>query len=546
MRSLAAAVLVTFAAVSLLPAQDANALAERERELAGRMVPGLHALADALQAERQHLRALELRREIWLEYAPDDDKARQKCGFVRVGDQWRRDHGLLVIERDLKGDPKVLKKLDQQTKALHQDALAAHRALAAGWARLGDEDRAHRHWQRVLRFAPGDAEATRALALQPFEGFEGTADDVAMLRRARTIRGACDWLRRTDFPAAAIEDQHPLLAAAKVPHQCVRSEHFTVWGTRPPADLLVLAADCERALLLAHTLFGAHGGSAFVPARRRDLVFLVDPAHYAAVLDACADQFDAARLHFLKNDVDQAFVDSSTGPLRVHKAHLALDASRDHAVRGVVQDAAGVLTDGLYEGLGHAACGFLFGRTLTFLLEQRRDRTAASWQQRTLAPELEVWMQIAEESAWAKSDTRTSELVLISAARFSTEQRVKAWAICHYLLHRRPELLLELDRSRDPEVRTAPDVEAEFLRRTSVELPAIDRDWREFWGRGGALRRAMAVDPAGDEKAKDREARLRARTLADAVNAARAAARRGPIGYFLAVGPEVAAAAKFD
>lgn len=546
MRALAVAAWSLVFALSS-PAQDAAALAAREQKLVARAVPALHALADALQAQRQHLLALELRRAIWLDYAENDDKAREKCGFVKVGDLWRKDDSRLVLDKDMKGDAKALKKIYQDQAALTKELLAEHRAIAAGWQKLGDDGRALRHWQRVLRLSPGDKEASAALALQPFEGFHGSPVEVGMLRRARTIRGACDWLRRTEFPTTTLgEAKHPLLAAAKIAHTGVRSEHFEVWGTLAPADMQTLAQDCERALLLAYTLCGTWRGTIFVPVQMRNMVFLHDAASYVAVLDQCADQFEASRLQFLENDVDQAFVQSAAGPLRVHKAHLGLEASRDQAVRGVVQDAIGVMTDGLFEGLGHAACGFLFGRTLTFLLEQQHAKTVATWTQRTLAPDLAVWMQIAEESAWSKSDTRTSELVLSSAARFTTEQRVKAWAICHYLLHWRPELLLELDQSQNKDIRTPPAVEAEFLRRTKVDLTKVDADWREFWARGGELRKAMAIDPIPDEKAPDRAARLRARSLVDAVDAQRAAARSGPAGFFVAAGPDVIAAQKYD
>jgi hypothetical protein len=288
-------------------------------------------------------------------------------------------------------------------------------------------------------------------------------------------------------------------------------------------------------------------------------VFLVDPAQYGAVLDQCQDQFDAGRLAFLKNDVDMAFVEHPGRPLRVHKARHGLEASRDQAVRGVVQDAAGFVAEGLQEGIGHTACGFLLGRTLTFMVEQQKAKTVASWQPRLLAPDLATWAKIAEESAWSKSDTRTSELVLLSAARFTTEQRVKAWAICHYLLHWRPDLLHELDASPVKEtpsttqgvpptrvIRTAPEVEAEFLTRTGLSLPKIDHEWREFWGRNAELRAAMVTDPIPAEKSPERPAKLRARSVVDALNTARAAAMRGPAGFVVAQGPEVATVVKFD
>ena len=89
-----------------------------------------------------------------------------------------------------------------------------------------------------------------------------------------------------------------------VAHQGARSAHFTVWGTLPPADLQLLAQDCERGLLLSLMLMGTATGSVFSPARVRDPIYLHDPATYEAVLDLCADQFDAQRLQFLKKDVD--------------------------------------------------------------------------------------------------------------------------------------------------------------------------------------------------------------------------------------------------
>ncbi len=546
MRVLAVAAVLALIVPSLV-AQAAAELLAREQKLTLRAVPALHALADAWQAQRQHQRALDLRKEVWLDYAENDERARDKCGFVRVGTTWRKDDNRLVLDKDMKGTAAAIKKVEQEQAALRKELVAEHRSLATAWAKVPDEPKALRHWQRVIRLQPGDKEATAALALQPFEGYAGTAMEVAMLRRARAIRGACDWLRRADIPTFEMGDRkHPWLEAVNVPHVGVRSQHFEVWGTLPPADMKVLAQDCERALLLTHTLFGTWRGSMFVPTRTRTMVFVHSFEVYAAMLDLCADQFDAARLAFLKTDVDQAFVQYEKQDLRLHKAHLGLDASRDQVVRGVVQDAAGITTDGLNEGLGHAACGFLFGRTLTFLLEQSKERTEAVSTKKTLAPDLAVWQQIAEESAWSKSDTRTSELVLLSAARFTTEQRVKAWAICHYLLHWRPELLHELDQSQTPAIKSAPEVEAEFLRRTQADLPKIDAEWREFWGRSVELRKAMLVDPVPDEKAPDRAAKVRARSLVDALNAQRAAASIGPCGFCVAIGPDVLATQKYD
>lgn len=527
-------------------AQDAASLQERSRQLAVRATAGLHALADAYAAQKRHGEALALRTEIWQEYAPADAKAREKTGFVAVGDTWRRDETKVVLDADIKGgDAKAIKKADAQWQALQKELLAEHRALAAGWQRLGDGARAGGQWRRVLRFAPGDKEAAGALALQPFDGFTGTAEDLALFRRGRAIRLASDWLRRAAFATRPLAEPQPLLAAAGVAHAGVASRHFRVWGSLPPEDLATIAQDCERARLLAATLVGAWGGSSFGPGRRRDLVY-VRASEYEAAIERCRDQFDAARLQFLKTAVTFAFVDTAAGPVRLHKSELGMAANRDMAVRGVVCDALDIRTEGMIEGVGHAACGFLFDRTLTFLVEQQKDRTAASWTQRALVPDIAVWAQMAEESAWAKSDTRTSELVLLQAARFTTDQRVKSWAVVHYFAHWRPDLIQAIDRLPGKDVRTPPEVEAACLRATQVDLAKADAEWREFWARGGALRAAMAADPIPGEKEKGRAEALRARSLADAVNAARAAAGIGPVGWFVASGPDALGAKAYD
>jgi tetratricopeptide (TPR) repeat protein len=537
---------VVLMSLRALLAQDPAPLLEREKALTEKAVNGLHAVADALATQKQHLRALELRREIFLDYAEHDEKARDKCGFIRVGATWRKDNARLVLDKNLKPDAKAMRKVDQDLATLCKALLTEHRSLADAWAAAGNKEKARHHWERVLRFQPGDKTAAAALAIGQFEGFAGNPTELDLLRRARAIRGTVDWLNRKQFEVKMIEGRkHGLLEAAKIVHEGARSEHFEVWGTLPPSLMQTIAQDAERSLLLCRTLLGVSSGQPFQPKQLRSYIYVHDPAAYAAVLDLCAAQFDAERLAFLKKDVDQAFIEHGNATWRFHKAHLGEAAARDQAVRGVAQDAIGVTTDGLWEGFGHVSCCLLFGRTLTFLLEQQHEKTVAQWTQRPLLPDLAVWQQIAEESAWAKSDTRVSQLVLISAARFSTEQRVKAWAVCDYLMLTRPELLLELDSSQSKQIHTPPEVEAEFKKRTKVDLPTLDLEWRDYWAKGALLRKAMSTDPIGDEKAPDRAQRLRARSLVDAVNDTRASAHRGPVGFFVASGGEVDPVVKY-
>src|SRR5690606_34112651 len=143
------------------------------------------------------------------------------------------------------------------------------------------------------------------------------------------------------------------------------------------------------------------------------------------------------------------------------------------------------------------------------------------------------------------SAPRSSELGLRSAGRCTRGRRVKAWAIADYRLHGGPDWRLELDHCRSEAVRTPPEVEAEFLRRTGCELVRLDAEWREFWARERELRAAMARDPLAGGKDSDRPARLRARSLVDAVDEARLAAGRGPVGFHLADDPDTRAVLEY-
>lgn len=534
-----------FLLAAVCSAQGAAELDAREVAFCKQMVTALHDLADALQAQKQHAQAYALRRELLLDYDEDDAVARDKCGFTRVGNLWRADAGKLVIDKDLTGDKKALKKLEPQLAALRKQQLHEHRALAEAWQKSGDAPRSMRHWRRVLELAPEDRKAAAALATQRFCGFVGTADELLMVRRAWAIRGAVQWLTRHEFVVVDLAGEEPLLAKAGLAHRGVRSEHFSVWGTLPPAQLQLIAQFAERSFLLCHTLLGTAEGEVFRARRRRDLVFVASEADYKKVLEQCADQFDPGRLAFLRDQVDMAFLRSGDRDVRFVKTNGGDAEALDQAVRGVAQDALGITTDGLWEGVGHAVCGFFFGRTLTFLLEQQDAKTVASFTQKLLVPDMQVWRQIAEQSAWAKSDSPTSTLVLLSAARFSTEQRVKAWAICDYLWQWRPELLRQLAESQNAEIHTPPQVEAEFLRRTGLVLPQIDQAWRDYWARQDELRATMAADPLGDEQAKDRKQRSAALAVVDAVNAVRAAALRGPVGFYFAEDADTKAALSY-
>ncbi|MEQ1633840.1 MAG: hypothetical protein ABL997_15775, partial [Planctomycetota bacterium] len=286
-----------------------------------------------------------------------------------------------------------------------------------------------------------------------------------------------------------------------------------------------------RGLLLARLLFTNADGERFVEKKHHDIVWTSDRATYQKVIDAAAEQFDKERLRFLKEDVELAFVRVGSEHQRVYT--LANGTGDDFLVdvtaRGVVQDAAGIENEGLWEGLGHAAVAFLFDRTLSFFMEQPHGNTVTTWKPKPLLPDMESWRQIAQDSAWAKNDTPTARLVLLQGHKLTNDERVKAWSMCDWLLRVDPTLLMQLAASKTETIRDPDAVAAEFHKRTDMQLADLDQAWRDYWGKGQALRKAMAAPPSGKK-----EAVADARSLWTAILQARAAADAGPGGFVLA------------
>lgn len=536
-RPLAAAVVLAAVAVAQQPS-DPQAL---EAALRARAVAAFNAQADALEAQQQWGSALALRFELLGEYDGDDAHARDKCGFVKVGDGWRRDAARLVLETDGKGDKRALKKLEQQWQKEQKELAKAHEELAKAWAAVGEPSRAARHLQRLLRLRPGDQQLVAQLQLTDFEGFLGSAHDLDMLRHSRQIRCAASYLKAHDFPVESLGDQQlDLLQRAKLTHRGVRSRHFTVWGSLPEAQLVLAAQYAERSLLLTRALFGVRDGAIAAPRLLRDMIFVPDQPSYTAVLDACAGQFDAGRRQFLEQQVALFYPAVGERTLRCYKILNGEPVVLDQAVRGVVQDALPIATDGIWEGIGHAFCGFFFDQTLTFMVEQQQAHTVTAWRPTPLVPDMKVWREIASATAWSKADAPSAQLVLLQAARFTNEQRVKAWSMVDWLCRWRPELVLDLDHSRIDQPQAQPEIEAEFRRRTGLDLADLDRQWRDFWSKDAALRQAIATDPKGK---KDEIAAAAA--LGTAIDDARLAAGLGPLGWHVVESPLTTAAQRW-
>lgn len=521
-------------ATGSLLAQDigaADALAAQAETAA---VAAMLNRAAALASNQQFGRAVALWREVVQEWDPGNARALEALGFVKVGEVWRRDANKAVAEIDLKGDAKLQKKIDQEWSKTEKEIAKLLDGTARAFAVAGRSDRALQFWRRLVTLRPGDKQAVAAIAAinaTGFDGHSGSPSELAMLRRGRAFAQGVEFLRGYEPAVAPAEGQNPLMQKAGIAHQGMRTDHFVVWGALPPERLKLAAQAAERGLLLSRLMFTNADGERFVEKKHHDILWTADRAVYQKTLDAAAEQFDRERLRFLKEDVELAFVRVGNDYQRLYT--LANGTGDDFLVdvtaRGVVQDASGIENEGLWEGIGHAAVALLFDRTLSFYLEQPQGNTVTNWKPKPLQPDMETWRQIAQESAWAKNDTPSARLVLLQGHKMTNDERVKAWSMCDWLVRVDPTLLMQLAASRTETVRDADAVTAEFQKRAGRSLADLDESWREYWGKGQALRKAMAAAPSGKK-----EAVQDARLLATAIFRARAAADAGPGGFVVA------------
>lgn len=444
-------------------------------------------------------------REVWLEviaeYAPDDAVAREQLGFVRQGTVWQKKSGFEYPTQDVL-NPTVAKMLEQRWDGVAKKLGDGHRALAGQLDTAGKKERAQYHYQRALRFAPGDAKAIAGAGVKQAEGIVGSDAELTLLKRSRLMDRSITRLLAAKYAVTEIAgEKQPVLEKAKVTYRGVKSENFTVWGDWEVEVLKEAAAYAERALAFGKDAYDGFAG--FPPANGvvKQMAFFKSRDTFRTIVAANKDAIGDSRTAFILENVNATQI----GGVHITGAEQVENVN-DLAVRWVAQEYSGVRSDALVEGIGHAVVGMFFGRNLTFTVGQQEQKGTATRreQQKLQLPDIETWRELAVELAFQKDGTRAARLPLLKAASFPNDARIKSWSFCDYLLRRDPLLLKALDRTA-AKSRNDGDVEAEFATIAKTPLAEIEEGWRRFWTEDTPLRRAV-VNKASPMEAASKEA----------------------------------------
>ncbi len=431
-------------------------------------------------------------RDLWLEvmsdYDRDDAVAREQLGFVRVGSAWQPKTGFDYPVTDAP-NLKNARMLESRWQAACKKLGEGHRDIATQLQAAGKAERAQYHFRRALRFLPTDASAQSGVGAKTVEGVTGTDLELALLRRSRMMDRSVARLSSTPFSVQKGAATDPRLDAAAVKYESYSTENFVIFGDWEPEVLTELAQWCERAHAFCQEAFADGESWKTPPEITTKIAFFRDRATWGQVVKAHAAAI---------GDVD--FVLQFTSACGIDRGKQGIFVSgqqdpavmTDYAVRKVAEQWSMLKKDAVIEGLGHAVVGMFFGRNLIMTVaEQKKSGTVAGRNEKRFdLPDLEIWRELARDLAFEKASAPAAHLPLILASKFSSEERIKSWSFCDYLLRRDPSLLLALDRAGN-DAKNDFDVMTAFTGATKQSLRAVEDDWRSFYTGDSAALRAI-------------------------------------------------------
>ncbi|MEZ5963882.1 MAG: hypothetical protein R3F56_08570 [Planctomycetota bacterium] len=468
-----------------------SAQADAELELRTEAVKKLDDYAkDAFEAGYPD-RAEEIWREVLAEYDTNDPVARKALGYKQVGTSWAQDPAYRYPEWGEATLAKA-KTLRKKFEKLAEDLAKLHLRAAEALAAAGNTERAGYHYDRVLRFQPGEPKAAAARSVSQFDGVFGTANEIAMLKRIRTLRRAVAQVGAMNVEVKATDERHVALEKAGVQMCGFEGPNITCYGNVEPAVVEEAVRVAERCLALCKLAFDGYPGFGTENLVRFECL-CNDDETWSKILEANTALVGGGSLDFLREHKPAMVLRHGKTQLAFARTPAAATAY-DLAARWVAQSFCDLKTDALVEGIGHTMVGLLLGRNLAYIIGEDREKGTVASRTRKLkleTPDLQVWQELAVDTAWENTSVPAAQLPFLQAASFPTEGRIKAWSFCYFLLLLDPGLMRKLDAAPGDQIRTPYELREKFTAIAGVHIDALDEQWRSFWTKDTPLLRAV-------------------------------------------------------
>lgn len=466
--------------IPLAPAQSA-----REDKLNKQQAKTLNDYAeDAMKAGFPRVA-----KRMWLmllsEYDADHADARKALGYQKVGDSWAVDPKF-VYPKDDAPDQKKADQLKDKWVKVSKSLADVHLAAAREYAKADRVDMAKRHFEKVIFYAPDNAEAQAALEHKPVAGLTGTDLEQVIFERSKKIEKIVAEEARKEYPVEELPDtdKHPYLEAARVPYRSVRSEHFTVRGDFDVELLKQAAQYGERAIRVMAVVTEGFEGFNTDPKRWvREWAFFEDSDTYKQILTANSELMTPEDLKFRLEHTGGCMLGNTLQNALEVSAKTNEQGVYDGAVRNVAQAHSNLRTPGLREGIGHTVVGMMFNNNRAFIVDRQEQLRSSTGEEDLdkFSPNMDTWKDLALESAWKLTGAiPAARLPLIDAAKFTDDARIKAWSFCDYVVRRDPSLLLSLDACADQKEPIR--VDKKFTEENDgVSVAQLEKEWKDFW-----------------------------------------------------------------
>ncbi len=419
-------------------------------------------------------------------YDVEHAAARAGLGWKKVKGEWQQVTPVDKLPADA-ATPAQKKAVADAWNLTRKRVGAMHRELGLALLAAEQHPRGAYQLERALVFDPDDRAAHVALGHEEFEGFFGTADQIAFVQRMRTILAKAREIAEKEIAVEVVDsDRVPMeLRRTGLGFAGARTKYVTYWVAGTPEEAAEHAIANERAAELLHFLYGDD------PATRKH--FTVRPVVWVGVLRTreqrmlllevspaarAGDKLSRALLYG-----GQVF-DSESGVAEWCYHRVGSDA--DSAVGQYTKRATPWFNASLSEGLVHTMTWLLCGTTLAAYMDL--PTTGGAGKEREEDPA--TWLQRLRDDVDAGRDWPLVQVVRERMENFREPVRYKAWTFALWLLARYPEQWASLLNALGPEPRLPEDVTrifTEVLKRDPAEL---DDEWRNWVRRGSPIGKA--------------------------------------------------------
>jgi hypothetical protein len=455
-----------------------------DQEIA-RILVGYAKMAESYKA---HGEARRIYDQILDHYDLENGQARTGLGWRRVKGEWQQ----TVADADLPKDaatPAQKKQLSAAWEAACKRVGGLHRDLGLQLLAAAERPRATAQLERALVFLPDDRAVHDGLGHQEFDGFRGTAEQIAFVQRMRAILALGKRLRAQPVEVQPVDAaQMPeTLRRTGIAFAGARSSCLTYWVADSQEEAMNCAAANARAELLWRELLATD------PAQDRLrlcptqwLVVLRNPEQRKRLLEVSPECLG-------NKPMDQALLVGGTtfhvGGVRAEWVFQYAAGDADHAVGQFTKRGTEGLNSALTEGLVHCATWLLCDSMMSSYIQLAH--TGGGAEAPPTAPA--EWFRRLQADIDLGQDWPLRQVPREGFQNFRESVRLKAWSFVLWLIARHPDRWVQLLGAMQGERIAEAAVDQAFESVLGRGVGEVEAEWRAFARRGSRIAKAAGL-----------------------------------------------------